>query len=210
MTWCRSIFIILSVILLGCEAEHKETASNSLIVGFIYDPALVWQSRSYAIAKRFIQRRLYTDANCQAAQYTIKIEAKEIEATPQQTAKAVLSLINKREVNVIVSPLSSRNLQAAMPYIEKSSVPLIAVAATSLKYKKDAKVITLSIGNDSFAKDLAEVTKDKLGSRHVVVVYRINDRYSRDMAELFVKHFNTMAGETIKLGFNKIDIQLIE
>jgi ABC-type branched-subunit amino acid transport system substrate-binding protein len=97
-----------------------------------------------------------------------------------------------------------------MPYIEKSSVPLIAIAATSLKHKQDAKVVTLSIDNDSFAKDLAEVAKDKLGSRHVVVIYRNNDRYSRDMAEFFAKYFDAIDGETLKLGFHKVDDRLIE
>ena len=130
--------------------------------------------------------------------YRVNVVVRTHEDRPAAAAGAARALINHEHVIALVGPQLSRHAIPVSALAEAARVPMISPMSSNRETTAGKRyVFRLAFLDDVQGAVLARFSRDELKAERAAVLYDVSRAYSRDLARLFQRDFESLGGRVV-------------
>lgn len=188
-------FFILSFSLIGCSSKGKSTENKTVKIGAVLP--MTGDYSSYGQSCKMAMELLIKKTNEKESKSDSKIEIiyEDDESNPEISLALFKKLIEEEKVSAVIGTCTSKGCIAMAPLANEKKIPMITPSATNDKLTKMGKYVFRACYGDLFqGAAMAKYASGDLKSKRAVIIYNIDDEYSKGLAESFSNSFEKSGG----------------
>lgn len=188
-----SFMLLLSFV--GCSSEGKSTENKSVKIGAVLP--LTGEYSSYGKSCKMAMELLTKKNNEKESKSDSKIEIiyEDDESKPEMSLALFKKLIEEEKISAVIGTCTSNGCMAMAPLANEKKIPMITPSATNDRITKIGKYVFRACYGDLFqGAAMAKYASEDLKSKRAVIIYNIDNEYSKSLAESFSNSFEKSGG----------------
>lgn len=186
--------LVAALACVGPSSERDEIRLGLLVDRGTPNGAPIAQAAELAVA----EVRAEGGLGIGGRRHQVRLLIEETENTPEDAARAALTLINQGRVAALVGSHISRNAMPEAEIADAAGVPFITTGATHPGVTAGKRhAFRVSFTNPVQSRALARFAVDDLGAPPTAILYDAANAYSRDFAETFRQAFEAAGGDVV-------------